>query len=75
MEDELEAIPHLQRLKIVRSGEERLGAEVGSCFVEFGDRKSAQIALDKLKGRVYDYRKIHVCFIDETMYFNDLYIK
>jgi len=41
MEDELTVIPHLKRIKIVRNGEERLGAEVGSIFVEFAHKKSA----------------------------------
>jgi len=35
MEEELEQIPLLKRIKIVRNGEERLGAEVGAIFVEF----------------------------------------
>ena len=74
MEDELSPIPHFKRLKIVRNGEERLGAEVGSIFAEFLDKKSAQIALDKLKGRIYDGSKINVCFVDEELYFNELYI-
>ena len=74
MEDELAPIPHFKRLKIVRNGEERLGAEVGSIFAEFLDKKSAQIALDKLKGRIYDGSKINVCFVDEELYFNELYI-
>lgn len=75
MDDELQPIPHLKRIKIVRNGEDRLGAEVGSIFVEFGDKKSAQIALDKLKGRIYDGSRIHVCFIEETLYFNEFYIQ
>jgi hypothetical protein len=74
MEDELAPIPHFKRIKIVRNGEERLGAEVGSIFAEFLDKRSAQTALDKLKGRIYDGQKIHVCFIDEELYLNDLYI-
>lgn len=41
MEDELVDIPHFKRLKIVRNGQERLGAEVGSIFVEFTHKKSA----------------------------------
>lgn len=41
MENELNAIPHMERIKIVRNGEERLGAEVGSIFVEFAHKKSA----------------------------------
>ena len=64
MEDELEEIPNLKRIKIVRNGQEKLGAEVGSIFVEFLTTKSAQAAMDKLKGRVYDGNRIQVCFID-----------
>jgi len=75
MDDELQQIPYLKRIKIVRNGEERLGAEVGSIFVEFGEKKSAQIAVDKLKGRVYDGNRINVCFIEETLYFNEFYIQ
>ena len=41
MLDELKSISGLKRLKIVRNGEERLGAEVGSVFVEFYDKKGA----------------------------------
>mmetsp|Transcript_9318 Transcript_9318/g.14094 ORF Transcript_9318/g.14094 Transcript_9318/m.14094 type:complete len:242 (-) Transcript_9318:36-761(-) len=74
MELELSAIPLLNRIKIVRAGEERFGAEVGSVFVEFSNEKSAQLALEKLRGRVYDHRPIHVCFIEEDLYFRDLCI-
>ena len=65
MEEQLSAIPLLQRIKIIRKGEEKFGAEVGSIFVEFGDKKSASIALENLKGRLYDGRYLQVCFIDE----------
>lgn len=41
MEDELAEIPHFKRIKVIRNGEERLGAEVGSIFAEFNDKKSA----------------------------------
>ena len=40
-EDELSEIPHFKRIKVIRNGEERLGAEVGCIFAEFGDKKSA----------------------------------
>ena len=42
MHDELKTIPGMKRLKIVRNGEERIGAEVGSVFAEFFDKKAAQ---------------------------------
>ena len=58
MDEEFQKIPHLKRIKVVRTGEEKLGAEVGSIFVEFRDKKSAEIALKNIKGRIYDGREI-----------------
>lgn len=75
MEDELSEIPHFKRIKVIRDGEERLGAEVGCIFAEFGDKKSAEAALSLLKGRIYDGNKIQCCFIEESLYFSDLYVK
>ena len=73
MEDEFLKIPHLKRIKIIRNGEERMGAEVGSVFVEFRDKKSAEIALKKIKGRIYDGREIKVTYIDEKLYYAELH--
>ncbi len=73
MEDEFLKIPHFKRIRIIRSGEERLGAEVGSVFVEFRDKKSAEAALKKIKGRIYDGREIKVSFIDEKLYYTVLF--
>lgn len=75
MEAEFSKIPHLKRIKVVRNGEERLGAEVGSVFVEFRDKKSAEIALKTIRGRIYDGREIKACFVDENLYYKELYIK
>ena len=72
MKAEFEKIPHLKRIKIVRNGEEKLGAEVGSVFVEFRDKKSAELGLKLLKGRVYDYKDIKCCYIDEKLYYSEL---
>ena len=72
MENEFSKVPHLKRIRIVRNGEERLGAEVGSVFVEFRDKKSAELALKKIKGRIYDGLEIKVTFIDEKLYYNEL---
>ena len=72
MEDEFSKVPHLKRIRIVRNGEDRLGAEVGSVFVEFRDKKSAELALKKIKGRIYDGLEIKVTFIDEKLYYNEL---
>lgn len=75
MEDELSEIPHFKRIKVIRNGEERLGAEVGCIFAEFNEKKSAEAALGLLKGRIYDGSKIMCCFIEESLYFSDLYVQ
>ncbi|TNV79878.1 hypothetical protein FGO68_gene15484 [Halteria grandinella] len=75
MEEEFGKIPHLKRIKIIRNGEERLGAEVGCVFVEFRDKRSAECALKKMKGRIYDGREIQVTYIDEKLYYKELCIE
>lgn len=44
-EAEMQNIGQLRGIKVIRNGEERLGAEVGSIFVEFKDVKGAQLGL------------------------------
>ena len=75
MEAEFEKVPHLKRIKIIRNGEERLGAEVGSIFIEFRDKKSAELGLKIMKGRIYDGRELKVSFIDEKLYYSELNIE
>lgn len=75
MADELSGIDGLLRIHVVSDGEERLGAELGSVFVEFKDAKGATEAREKLNGRKYDGRKITVRFVEETIYYSDLYFK
>ena len=53
---------------MIRNGEERLGAEVGSIFVEFKDSKGAQIGMKKVKGRLYDGSEVKCIYIDEKLY-------
>ena len=74
MEAELAPIGGLERIKIIRIGEQRLGAEVGSIFAEFTDKKEAGEAIKKLQGRIYDGKKINVCYVDEKLYSNELCI-
>lgn len=75
MEAEFSKVPHLKRIKLVRNGEEKLGAEVGSVFVEFRDKRSAELGLKIMKGRVYDGREIKVSFINEKLYYGELMIE
>jgi len=74
MKDELCKIPSLKRIKVVQAGEQLLGAEIGSTFVEFTDKLGAIEAHTNLKGRDYDSRKIKLLYIDEKVYQNELYI-
>lgn len=64
----------VKRIKIINESEQRLGAETGSVFCEFQNKKDAQLIINKLQGRIYDGRQIRVCFIEETLYFSELYI-
>ena len=72
MESEFCKVPHLKRIKIIRNGEEKLGAEVGAIFVEFRDKRSAEIGLKLLKGRVYDGREIRGCYVEEAVYYKHI---
>ena len=64
----MQHINSLKSIHIVRNGEEQLGAEVGSVFVEFSDKNGAESALKKLNGRVYDGVEIIATFLDEKLY-------
>jgi hypothetical protein len=75
MEAEFQKVPHLKRVKVIRNGEEKLGSEVGAVFVEFRDKKSSEIGLKLMKGRIYDGREIKTSFVDEKLYYNELYIQ
>lgn len=55
-------------MRVVRNGEEKLGAEVGSIFLEFKDFKGAQIAVKRIKGRIYDGSEIKTAYIDEQLF-------
>lgn len=72
MEDEFKKGLHLKRIKIIRNNEEKLGAETGSIFIEFGDKNSATQAIKRIKGRIYDGREIKAQYVDENLYYNDL---
>lgn len=67
-EAEMQNIGQMRLLKIIRNGEEKLGAEVGSIFVEFKDTRGAILGMKQVKGRIYDGSEIKCVFIDETLY-------
>lgn len=58
----------------MRNGEERLGAEVGSIFIEFRSKGSAELGIKIMNGRIYDGNEVKTCYINEKFYYNELYI-
>lgn len=72
-EGEMAQITQLRSMRVVRSGEATLGSEVGSIFVEFRDKKGAELGIKKVKGRIYDGNEIKVVYIDEKLYFENLF--
>ena len=55
-------------MRVIRNGEQKLGAEVGSIFVEFREKKGAEQGIKKVKGRIYDGNEIKAVFIDEKLF-------
>jgi hypothetical protein len=56
--EELVNVAKFKKLTVVTKDMAKLGAEVGSIFVEFWNDKLAQVGAKKLKGRTYDYKEI-----------------
>ena len=50
MEEELIKHGDPERIKIIRNGEERIGAEVGSVFATYPKEEQASKAMKALKG-------------------------
>ena len=46
----------------------KLGAELGSIFIEFWNDKTSQQGVKKVKGRIYDGCEIKTCYIEEGLY-------
>lgn len=67
-EGEMQNIGQLRSIKVIKNGEEKLGAEVGSIFVEFKDPRGAQLGMKQVKGRIYDGFEVKCMFIDEQLY-------
>ena len=57
-------------LTVITKELSKLGAEVGSIFIEFANIKNAQAGIKKVKGRIYDGCEIKTAFISDDLYFN-----
>ena len=65
---ELTSVSKFKTLTVVRADWVRLGAELGSVFVEFWNEKLAQQGVKKVKGRIYDGCEIKTCYIEEVLF-------
>lgn len=68
MKEEFEKFGNIVSSMIVKKGKEKLGAELGSIFVEFQDVHSAEIAFTSMKGKQYEDKEIKLAFLDEVVY-------
>lgn len=75
MEEEMLRFGQPKRIQVIRNGDQKIGSEVGSVFVEFETDKEGIDAKEGLKGRIYDGREIKVIFIDEKLFKTELKLK
>jgi RNA recognition motif-containing protein len=74
MEEMMLQFGQFNMLKIIKNGEEKLGAEVGSVFVEFATEEEAKAAKETLKGKIYDGREVKSIFVPEEVMKNEVKI-
>ncbi len=72
MEEELIKHGDIELIKVIRNGEEMVGAEVGSVFAWYPTEQEAAKAVAALKGRIYDGREVKVIFVPKDVFENDL---
>ena len=65
-------VAKFKSLIVINKELSKLGAEVGSIFIEYLNLKHAYAGIKKVKGRVYDGREIKTAFIAESLY-NDYF--
>lgn len=75
MHEEFFKYGDLITLFIVRPNMRKVGAEVGSIFIEFEKLHQAEFAMKNMKGRRYVGKEIRCAFIDEDVFHNDLQLK
>jgi hypothetical protein len=57
---------------IIKPKLEKIGAEVGSVFVEFEDPKTAELCIKGMKTRRYEGKPVKIVYIDEKVYFEEI---
>ena len=64
----MNSVTKFKSLIVITKDMTKLGAELGSIFIEFWNEKTAQQGVKKVKGRIYDGCEIKTCFIEENLY-------
>lgn len=72
MEEELIKHGDVELIKVIRNGEELVGAEVGSVFAKYPSELDAAKAMAALKGWIYDGREIKVIYVPKDVFEIDL---
>jgi hypothetical protein len=57
---------------IIKPKMEKIGAEVGSVFVEYEESRSSELCKKALKGRRYDGKTLKLAFIEDHVYKNEI---
>jgi len=65
---EMNSVTKFKSLLVITKEKAKLGAELGSIFVEFWNEKCAQQGVKKVKGRIYDGCEIKTCYIEASLY-------
>ena len=73
--EEMNSVTKFRNLTVINKELSKLGAEVGSIFVEFANIKNAQAGIKKVKGRIYDGHEIKTVFISDTLYYNYFFLE
>lgn len=72
MEEELLKHGDVEFIKVIRNGQELVGAEVGSVFAQYPNEVEAAKAMISLRGRIYDGRDIRVIYVSKEVFEKDL---
>ena len=64
-----------KKLTVITKDIVKLGAELGSVFVEFWNEKTAQQGVKKVKGRIYDGCEIKTCYIEDSLYKSHFFLE
>jgi splicing factor U2AF subunit len=57
---------------IIKPKMDKIGAEVGSVFVEYDDSRASEICKKALKGRRYEGKTLKLAFIEDHVYKNEI---